>query len=416
MKIAIIGSGISGLTAAYQLYQNHDITVYEANDYIGGHTHTVEVDIKGKKYAVDTGFIVCNDRTYPNFLKILDELGVERVPTSMGFGISSDRTGVEYGTNSMNQIFAQRKNLLSPRYWKMLTEILKYNKLLTDGVVNQSLDEEISLGDFLKEQGFSQFFIDHFVIPMGSAIWSIGVKQMMEFPLLAFARFFHNHGLLTIDDHPQWYFIKGGSHSYVKKMTAGFKDKIKLSTPVTNVTRENDKVLVTTAEGSVSYDKVIFAIHSDITLKILGDPSEKESEILSAIKYQPNDVILHTDTSLLPKNKRAWSAWNYHIQNDSNKTATLTYDMNLLQAIPAPETLCVTLNETEQIDPDKILGSYRKSHPVFNKASIAAQQRYDEIGGKNHTYFCGAYWFNGFHEDGVKSALRVTDAIEKDYS
>jgi predicted NAD/FAD-binding protein len=248
---------------------------------------------------------------------------------------------------------------------------------------------------------------------MGSAIWSIGVNQMLAFPLLAFARFFHHHGLLTVNDHPQWYFIKGGSQAYVKKMTAGFRDSIKLSTPVINVMRAQDKVWVTTKEERASFDEVIFATHSDVTLKILGDPTAKELEILSAITYQPNDIVLHTDTSVLPKNKRAWSAWNYHLHDDSEQTATLTYNMNLLQQIPAPETLCVTLNETATIDPAKILGHYRKSHPIFDQASIQAQQRYDEIGGKNHSWFCGAYWFNGFHEDGVNSALRVIKDIER---
>jgi uncharacterized protein len=407
MKIAIIGSGISGLTTAYLLNRKYDITVFEANDYIGGHTHTVEVDLQGEIYPVDTGFIVCNDRTYPNFLKLLDQLLVEKSPTSMGFGIKSDQSGLEYSTTSLNHVFAQRKNLVNVKFIGMLKDIVRFNKSVTNTLLNNTLDAEISLGNYLKENQYSHYFIDHFIVPMGAAIWSIGVKQMMAFPLLAFTRFFYNHGLLTVNDQPQWYYIEGGSKSYVKKLTESFKDKIKLSIPVEFVTRYEDRVTVGADGEQFDFDKVIFATHSDTSLNMLTDPSQKENEILSAIPYQPNDIVLHTDTSVLPKNRKAWAPWNYHLQADKKKAATLTYYMNMLQNIPAQEALLVTLNETEHIDPKKILGRYDKAHPVFNRESIAAQKRYDEIGGKNNTYFCGAYWFNGFHEDGVNSALRV---------
>ncbi len=411
MKLAIVGSGISGLTAAYLLNRKHDVTVFESEDYVGGHTHTIQVDLCGKQYNVDTGFIVCNDRTYPNFLKLLDQLGVQKLPTAMGFGIKNDQTGLEYSTTSLNHVFAQRRNILNISFLKMLREILRFNKQLTKSLLDNQLDPEITLGDYLKQNSYSSFFIDHFIVPMGAAIWSISVRQMMDFPLLAFARFFHNHGLLTVSEQPQWYFIKGGSHSYVKKLTAPFIDKIRLSTPVKSIVRNNDKVTIEANGQSGDFDKVVLATHSDVTLKLLVDPTAEEKEILSAIKYQQNDIILHHDTSILPKNRKAWAPWNYHLREDKEQVPTLTYNMNMLQQIPAPEVLCVTLNETESVDPSKILGRYDKSHPVFNKESIVAQKRYDEIGGKNNTYFCGAYWFNGFHEDGVNSALRVAKAF-----
>jgi uncharacterized protein len=407
MKIAIIGSGISGLTAAYLLNRKHDITVFEANDYIGGHTHTVEVELKGQQYHVDTGFIVFNDRTYPNFMNLMDQLGVEKVPTAMGFGVKSDRTGIEYSTTSLNHLFAQRRNLTNFVFLGMLQNINRFNKQVSAALQGNQLDADVSLGEYLKYQGYSQFFIDHFITPMGAAIWSISVKQMMDFPLLAFARFFHNHGLLTLSDQPQWYFIKDGSQSYVKKLTASFIDKIRLSTPVQSVIRDGDRVFIEVDGETVRFDKVVFATHSDVTLNMLADPSTSEAEILSAMKYQHNDIVLHTDISVLPENKKAWAPWNYHLQADYDRPATLTYNMNMLQKISAPEVFCVTLNETERIDSSKILGRYDKSHPIFDKESIEAQERYYQIGGINNTYFCGAYWFNGFHEDGVNSALRV---------
>lgn len=407
MNIAIIGSGISGLTTAYLLNRKHKITVFESEAYIGGHTHTIDVERKRQRYPVDTGFIVCNDRTYPNFLKMLDQLGVEKTPTAMGFGVKSDRTGIEYSTTSLSHIFAQRRNLLNPAFISMLRGILRFNRDLTRALLDNRLDTDLSLGDYLKENRYSPFFIDHFIVPMGAAIWSIGVRQMMDFPLLVFARFFHNHGLLTVNNQPQWYFIKGGSRTYVEKLTAPFADRIRLSTPVRSVVRNRDSVIVNVDNAAARFDKVVFATHSDITLQLLHKPTPAETEILSAIQYRHNDIVLHTDTAILPKNPRAWAPWNYHIQADDEKAATLTYNMNMLQRIASPEVFCVTLNETERIDPSRILGRYDKSHPVFNRDAIAAQQRYDEIGGLNNTYFSGAYWFNGFHEDGVNSALRV---------
>lgn len=407
MKIAIIGSGISGLVTAYLLNRNHHITLFEANDYVGGHTHTVEVTLKGRQYPVDTGFIVCNDRTYPNFLTLLDRLGVQKTPTGMGFGVRSDRTGIEYATTSLNHLFAQRRNLVNPEFLGMLREILRFNRQVARALAENSLNIGTTLGAYLEKNRFSRFFIDHFIVPMGAAIWSIGVRQMMAFPLLAFARFFQNHGLLTVTEQPQWYFIKGGSRAYVEKLVAPFVSQIRLSTPVRSVARNRTGVVVSAGGESTLFDKVVFATHSDSTLNLLADPSAAENEVLSAIKYQHNDIVLHCDASILPESKRAWAPWNYHLQKDDDRAATLTYNMNMLQQIDAPEVICVTLNETDHIDPSRILGRYDKSHPVFDSGSIDAQSRYDEIGGKNNTYFCGAYWFNGFHEDGVNSALRV---------
>ncbi|ODS22766.1 FAD-dependent oxidoreductase [Candidatus Endobugula sertula] len=417
MKIAIIGSGISGLTCAYLLNRQHDITIFESSDSVGGHTATKDVNVNGQHYAIDTGFIVYNDWTYPNFIKLLDELKVVTQPTDMSFSVHCESSGLEYGGSHLNTLFAQRRNLFKPRYWQMLRDILRFNKESIADLELEKVDPDSTLGDYLHKQHYSSAFIQDYLIPMGSAIWSASTQTMLNFPLLFFIRFFKNHGLLSVNHRPQWRVISGGSKCYLTPLKESFKEKIKTSCRVDTVTR-SEKGVTINAKGCEpeSFDQVVFACHSDQALAMLAHPSIEEQRLLSAIPYQNNDVVLHTDTQLLPKRKLAWSSWNY-LKASNNQTAQqqasaiLTYNMNILQGIVAPETFCVTLNATDKIDATKILGRYQYAHPVFSLASEAAVKNWYTINGINRTWFCGAYWGNGFHEDGVNSALRVTEAL-----
>ncbi|WP_299013327.1 NAD(P)/FAD-dependent oxidoreductase [uncultured Photobacterium sp.] len=416
MKIAIIGSGISGLTCAWHLHQNHDITVFEANDYIGGHTATIDVEVTSGKYAIDTGFIVFNDRTYPNFENLLGEIGIVGQPTEMSFSVHNDNSGLEYNGNSLASMFAQKRNLLNPRFYNFILEILRFNKLARK--VDLAGESSRTLGQFLQHYAFSDYFAENYILPMGAAIWSSTLSDMRSFPLAFFIRFFRNHGLLEVINRPQWYVIPGGSREYVKRLVRPFADNIRLNHPVISVLRRNRKVTVVTAQGIDTFDHVIFASHSDQALAMLGDATADEQRILGAMAYQDNEVVLHTDTNLLPQSRSAWAAWNYHLgpeidngQHRDNKLASLTYNMNILQGINAPETFCVTLNQTEAIAEEAILERFVYAHPVFTTESMLAQQARSEINGCRNTWFCGAYWYNGFHEDGVRSALDVVDAI-----
>ena len=414
MKIAIIGSGISGLTAAHTLADDHDITLFEAGQKLGGHTATIDVTHKGRDYAIDTGFIVFNDWTYPEFIKLMDELGVESQPTQMSFAVSDRVTGIEYAGSSLNTLFAQRRNLVSPRFLSMTKDILRFN-----GQVEKHLQEDpgcnaMSLGDYLDKYRYTQSFRDLYLVPMGAAIWSSNTEMMLSFPLQFFVRFFRNHGLLNIKNRPQWRVIKGGSRSYIAPLSEKFKNNIELGNPVKQVTRFQDNdgspvVRVESERFTAEYDQVIFACHSDQALAMLADADGNEQSILSAIPYTKNEVVLHTDISLLPENRRCWSSWNVALTSKDHhiERPTLTYDMNILQSIQSDETFCVTLNQSGDIDPSMILGEYEYDHPVFSEAGVKAQDRWQEINGVKSTWFCGAYWRNGFHEDGVWSALRV---------
>ncbi|AET26232.1 TPA: NAD(P)/FAD-dependent oxidoreductase [Vibrio cholerae] len=414
MKIAIIGSGISGLTCGYYLHRYHDITLFEANDYIGGHTATVDVELAGKPYAVDTGFIVYNDRTYPNFIKMMDEIGVQGKPTQMSFSVRNDANGLEYNGHTLTTLFAQKRNWLNPKFYRFIAEILRFNRL-TKACVDNQLANEQTLGDFLAQHQFSEYFCENYILPMGAAIWSSSLADMRAFPLMFFARFFLNHGLLDVTNRPQWYVIPGGSRSYIAPLTQGFGDRIRLNSAVTQVKRLPSGVEVVVNGRSERFDEVIFACHSDQALAMLSDASSTEQQLLSALAYQANEVVLHTDTRLLPKRKAAWAAWNYWLKGEANQETrlpSLTYNMNILQHIEAPETFCVTLNSSEDIDPSKILRRFTYHHPVFSRPAIEAQQKKAQISGVNHTWFCGAYWHNGFHEDGVRSALDVVTQLE----
>lgn len=411
MKIAIIGSGIAGLTSAYLLNRQHDITVFESSDWVGGHTHTVDVEVEGRPYAIDTGFIVFNDWTYPNFIRLLDQLGVASQPAEMSFSVHDPASGCEYNGNNLNSLFAQRRNLLSPGFWGMLRDILRFNREALFDLEQQHIGADTTLGEYLHQRDYGQRFIDHYIVPMGAAIWSMSLADMLTFPLQFFVRFFKNHGLLSVNDRPQWRVVAGGSRSYVAPLTASFAERIRLSCPVQKVERDAEGVTLHSARGTERFDKVVFACHSDQALALLAAPSEAEWTILGALRYASNDVVLHTDTRLLPDRPLAWASWNYRLGGPSEQPAAVTYNMNILQGIRSDTTFCVSLNQTAAIDPAKILGRYRYAHPQFSLAGIAAQARWQELCGVQHSYYCGAYWANGFHEDGVVSALRVARAF-----
>ena len=411
-KIAIIGSGISGLTAAYYLNKQHDICLYEADSRLGGHTATKAMSVNGKEYLIDTGFIVFNDWTYPNFIKLINELGVDSLPTDMGFSVFNPIADYEYAGTNLATLFAQKRNLFSISHWKMLRDIVRFNKEAVMDLDAGNLEPNESLGHYLIRKKYSAAFSERYLIPMGSAIWSATQGAMLDFPLEFFIRFFKNHGLLNVVNRPQWRVIKGGSSAYIAPLIQSFKDKIRLNCPVLNIIRHSSKIEIITHIGSDFYDEVVIACHSDQALAILSDASLGEQAILGAIKYQKNDVVMHTDTRLLPRRKATWSSWNYMLQSNTQHPPILTYSMNILQGIKSDVEFCVTLNATNKIDPQKILGQYEYAHPVFSQAAMQAQEKWENINGVNRTWFCGAYWFNGFHEDGVNSALRVVKAME----
>ncbi|MBP5969994.1 NAD(P)/FAD-dependent oxidoreductase [Pseudomonas iridis] len=411
MKIAIIGSGIAGLTCAHLLNRRHDVTVFEAGDWVGGHTHTVQVSVEGRQYAVDTGFIVFNDWTYPNFIRLLGQLGVSFKPTEMSFSVNDPDSGLEYNGNNLNSLFAQRRNLLSPGFWGMLRDILRFNKEAQRDLNELRIDADMTLDDYLKAGGYGERFILHYIVPMGAAIWSMSMAEMLNFPLQFFVRFFKNHGLLSVSDRPQWQVIEGGSSAYIAPLTAAFKDRIRLNCPVKRVDRDEHGVVIHSPAGIEHFDKVVFACHSDQALQILASPSEAERAILGALPYADNEVVLHTDTQLLPTRKLAWASWNYRLSGAGHTHAAVTYGMNILQGIESDTTFCVSLNQSAGINPDKVLARFTYAHPQFSLAAVAAQNRWAELDGVRHTHYCGAYWANGFHEDGVVSALRVAAAF-----
>ncbi|MGF6096721.1 NAD(P)/FAD-dependent oxidoreductase [Pseudomonas sp. 18175] len=411
MKIAIIGSGIAGLTSAYLLSRQHEITLFEAGDRIGGHTHTVNVTVEGKRYAVDTGFIVFNDWTYPNFIRLLGQIGVTFKPTEMSFSVCDENTGLEYNGNNLNSLFAQRRNILSPGFWGMLRDILRFNRQAPLDLQEQRISAEMTLGDYLAAGGYGERFIRHYIVPMGAAIWSMSLADMLGFPLQFFVRFFKNHGLLSVSNRPQWCVIEGGSSSYIEPLTRSFHEQIRLNCPVGKVVRTGDGVVIHSPVGIEQFDRVVFACHSDQALALLADPSQAEQDILGALPYADNDVVLHTDTRLLPDRKLAWASWNYRLSGNAQSQAAVTYDMNILQGIDSATTFCVSLNQTSVINPLKILARYTYAHPQYSLAAVAAQARWEELCGAHNTFYCGAYWANGFHEDGVVSALRVAQAF-----
>ena len=425
MKIAIVGAGISGLTCAYYLARDHEITVFESESDIGGHTATKTVEVTGQRFDVDTGFIVYNDWTYPNFINLMNEIGVTGRKSEMSFSVSCESSGLEYAGSNINTLFADRRNLLRPRYWKMLKDIVSFNKRSIADLQAGNISAEITLGEYLAGKGYGTLFRDKYLVPMGAAIWSSTIDAMEDFPALFFIRFFKNHGLLSVKNRPQWYTVEGGSRNYLPSLTASFSESIRTGVSISKIQRAKDYVDIEYAVRDDSttgnpvnkerFDAIVFATHSDQALALLDDATTAETEILGAIPYRSNEVVLHTDISRLPSRELAWSSWNYRLSdNEASREislAKLTYSMNILQGIESDTVFCVSLNQTDEIDQSKILGVYNYSHPVFTAEGVDAQSRRAEISGANNTWFCGAYWGNGFHEDGVSSALHVVDSV-----
>lgn len=410
-KIAVIGSGIAGLTAAWLLSRKHEVTVFEANDYIGGHTHTVQADIAGKSYAVDTGFIVCNDRNYPNFLNMMDQLGVQLQPSEMSFSVRNEALNLEYNGHNLNSLFSQRRNLFKPSFYRLIRDILRFNSDAKTLLKSNKI-ESITLTEYLASRGFGSSFRDNYLLPMVAAIWSCSVQQAGNFPIHLFLKFFQHHGLLDITNRPQWSVLKGGSQSYIEPITRSFANNIRLRAPVLLVQRNSASIEVVTATGSDQFDQVIMACHSDQAIKLLAGATLAEQEILSSLEYQTNHVLLHSDASVMPRHNRSWASWNFRCADNQPSEqrqtgAQVTYCMNILQRLDTPIPVLVSLNSADSVREEKIMQEFHYDHPVYSSSSMLAQSRRDEICGKDRIHYCGAYWYNGFHEDGVRSALDV---------
>lgn len=404
MRVAIVGTGVSGLVAAHLLHPEHEVTLFEARDRVGGHVNTVEVEgADGATLRVDTGFIVYNEHNYPLFTRLIERLGVATQPSNMSFSVKCDRTGIEYNGSTVRKLFAQRRNVLRPAFHRMLRDILRFNREAGPAIRNGA--SELTLGELVRGGGYSAALSELYLQPMGSALWSVPREQVLEMPAAFFVGFFENHGMLTVDDRPEWRVVTGGSNAYLEPLMKPFRHRIRTATPVSSVSRADDHVVV---EGE-RFDEVVFACHSDQALAALADASPLERELLGALPYQANDVVLHTDDRVLPRRRRAWGSWNYHVRGDDEGPATVTYNMNMLQTLAASRTYCVTLNATETIEPSSILYRTTFHHPVYTKAGFAAQARHGEISGANRTHYCGAYWGFGFHEDGVRSGVRVAE-------
>jgi len=412
-KIAVVGTGIAGMAAAWLLNRHHDITVYEQNDYIGGHSNTTDINVDGRKIPVDTGFIVYNPVNYPNLVELFKYLGVETEASDMSFSASLNNGGLEYSGSGLKGLFAQPRNIVRPRFWRMVKDITRFYKQAPKLILDQSL-ENVTLGDFLKyEQRAALCECDH-LMPMGAAIWSSSVQQMLDFPTLAFLRFFNNHGLVQLKDRPQWRTVSGGSREYVRLLTASFSDRIRIAQPAVRIERGDQGANIVTADGhSEHYDDVVLACHADEALKLLAEPTEEENAILGKIRYQANTAVLHTDTNLLPARKQAWASWNYigSGHNDSNQVLCVTYLMNRLQNLPTDKSVLVTLNPCRDIDPDHIIRTFDYMHPIFDCAAMRSQSALWNLQGRQSTWFCGAYFGSGFHEDGIQAGLAVAEKL-----
>ncbi len=413
MRVAIIGSGISGLYAAHRLSGHCELTIFEADSRPGGHSHTVDVAMDGQRLAMDTGFLVFNERNYPHFTRLLRSLGVAYQPADMSFSFRCADSGVEYrGDTDFNAIFAQRRNLLRPAHYRMLLDILRFNRL---GGELLAAPPERTLRDFLDQHGFKGPMLDDYLLPMAGAIWSAEPARILDFPASHFGHFFSNHGLLQTTGRPQWMTVSGGAREYVRAIITPLRDRLLLNTPVEWVQRHADRVVIKArGRAEASYDHVVLACHSDQALSLLRDPSTAEREILGAVSFQDNEAVLHTDASLMPRTRRARAAWNYHRSStqDSGRVS-VTYDLTRLQSLPGPREFLLTLNDTGAVDPRAVVERLDYMHPVYNHATIAAQQRHAEINGVNRSYYCGAWWGYGFHEDGVRSAIAVCDAFTR---
>ena len=413
LNIAVIGTGISGLSAAWLLSKQHRVTIYEQAHYVGGHSNTVQIDIGGKSFPVDTGFIVYNPVNYPNLVELFDHLNVPTKPSDMSFAVSINNGRLEYAGTNLNGLLAQRSNLARPRFLRMVKDLLRfYNQAQT--LSYKDARNGMTLGQFLHANKYSDAFIHDHLMPMGAAIWSSSVEQMMHFPAFSFLRFFSNHGLLQLNDRPEWRTVEGGSREYVRRLTASYRENIRCNERVIKVERNNTGVVLMTASGGIdTYDHVIFGCHSDQALNLLERPTANESDVLGRIRYQPNTAILHTDTNLMPKRKRAWASWNYIGTGETvaDKRLCVTYWMNLLQSLPTRTPVLLTLNPVKAISPEKIVRTFEYDHPIFDSAAIEAQPHLWDLQGEQNTWFCGAYFGSGFHEDGIQAGLAVAEML-----
>jgi predicted NAD/FAD-binding protein len=409
MRIAIVGAGVSGLVAAHLLHREHEIVLYEAGSYAGGHTNTIRVDTEHASHQIDTGFIVMNDRNYPSFTRLLDALGIVRQPTEMSFSVKAEDEDFEY-SGTPRGLYCQPRNLLSARFQGMVLELLRFNRKLRQTLREPHASDEL-LGEFLARHRFSRMFVERLIVPQVSAVWSSDPREIHSLPVRFMAEFFANHGMLGFRDRPRWSTVTGGSARYVDALTAPFREPIRLNSPVRRITRASDGVAVTAAGCEPEhYEQVVIAVHSDQALAMLADPSPAEHELLGAIPYQRNEAVLHTDSRLLPRRRAARAAWNFHLLAEPKPVSTVTYYMNHLQRLQADRDFCVTLNRTEAIDPEKVIRTISYAHPVFTPAGVSAQSGHAAISGlHSRTHYCGAYWGWGFHEDGVRSALRACE-------
>jgi len=409
MRIAVVGSGIAGLASAWLLSRKHEVTLFEANDYFGGHTHTHDVEQAGQRYRIDSGFIVHNPAHYPLLTQMFAQLGVASQPTTMSFSVHSEASGLEYNAATLDTLFCQRRNLLSPRFLGMVRDLSRFYRE-APALLSQR-DDMTTLGDYLQQHGYGTAFRDEHLIPMASALWSSPATQILQFPARYLVQFMANHQMLQISDRPQWRVVQGGSSTYVAALRAHWSVDERLNCPVQSILRHAGGVEVNSAAGIEHFDQIVLACHSDQALRLLGDASEREQSILGAMTYQANETVLHTDASVLPRQRKAWAAWNVWLPRDPDAACTVSYCMNLLQGIESPEPFVVTLNRSEAIDPAKVLARMRYHHPVYTEASVRAQTRKAEIQGWRRTWFAGAYWGWGFHEDGMRSAVEVAAAL-----
>ena len=412
MKIAIVGSGISGLTAAHLLYREHDITLFEAADRVGAQAHTMNVSLDGRDYAIDVGFAVFSDQTCPNFSALLDRLGVPFRPTENSYSVHDRASGLEYKGSNLNTLFAQRSNLFRLPFWTMLREIRRFNRESLDDHANKRIAAQVTLGEYLRLGGYGERFIDHYIVPMGGATWSMSRRQLLQTPLECFIRLFESLGLLSAGQDRRWYVVDGGSRACINPLTRAFGQRIRLNCPVFEVLRDRLGVTVLSPLGAERFDKIVFACHSDQALRLISQPSRAETDILGALRYVAGDVVLHTDTALLPTRLRAWASWNYRLGDTPAQPASVTCNVSRLQGLDAPETFLVSLNQAEAINPARVLGRYSYAQPRHDLQGLAAQKRANELRGANHSYFCGAYWGSGLHQDGVISAMQVANALQ----
>ena len=413
-RIAVVGSGISGMAAAYLLSRKHEVHLLEREDRLGGHTHTHAIPTSRGVTPIDTGFIVHNDRTYPNLVKLFRRLGVERQKSDMSFGVSCQKTGFEYSSRGLSGLFAQKSNWLRLRHYRFLREILRFNREAPK-VLDDPAGATMTLGEWVRANDFSETFSRYYLYPMAAAVWSTSLEEIEDFPAVTLVRFFANHGFLGVDTHPQWYAVKGGSSQYIAPLTEPYKERIRTGVRIAGVTRSHAAVQVRYENGEAEFfDEIVFACHGPQAIDLLADATPQERAVLEGFSTSRNETVLHTDEKLLPTRPGARASWNYHV-GDGDRAVTMTYHMNRLQKLAAPEPYCVTLNDTGRIKPERILREMTYFHPLMTLPAIRAQARWQEISGQNHTHFCGAYWFYGFHEDGLNSAIRVAQSLGVDW-